>query len=214
MKRCLRNTGSIYLQCDFRLNSYIRILMDEIFGYSNLINEIIWCYSQGAKSKKRFGRKHDTIFWYGKNFDIVIFNASDIKIEMKSGKESFGGRLETDDNGRQYRLVYGTKDSTGNAKYYKYYLDEGKIPEDYWTDINSLQSGSKERLGYDTQKPKALLERIIKASSNEGDIVADFFMGSGTTGEVALELNRKFIGCDIGERACEITKERLNKIVI
>ena len=123
---------------------------------------------------------------------------------MKSGKESFGGRLETDEDGQKYRLVYGTKNALGEAKYYKYYLDEGKVPEDWWTDINSLQSGVKERTGYPTQKPLALLERIIKGSSNEGDIVFDPFCGCATTCVAAQSLNRKWIGIDISPQAGEL----------
>lgn len=209
MKDLLTDDGSIYVHCDWRVNSSLRLILDEIFGKENYVNEIIWCFSQGAKSKKTFGRKHNSILFYSKKIDSQIFNIEDIKIEMKSGKSSFGGRLETDENGRQYRLVYGTKNANGETKYYKYYLDEGKIPEDYWTDINSLQSGVTERLSYPTQKPEALLERIIKASSNENDIVADFFCGSGTTLAVAEKLGRKWIGCDLGRFGIHTTRKRL-----
>ena len=209
MKDLLADDGSIYVHCDWRVNSSLRLILDEIFGKENYVNEIIWCFSQGAKSKKTFGRKHNSILFYSKKIDSQIFNIEDIKIEMKSGKSSFGGRLETDENGRQYRLVYGTKNANGETKYYKYYLDEGKIPEDYWTDINSLQSGVTERLSYPTQKPEALLERIIKASSNENDIVADFFCGSGTTLAVAEKLGRKWIGCDLGRFGIHTTRKRL-----
>lgn len=209
MKDLLADDGSIYVHCDWRVNSAIRLILDEIFGKENYINEIIWCFSQGAKSKRTFGRKHNNILFYSKTSNQQIFNADKIRIEMKSGKNSFGGRLETDENGRQYRLVYGSKNAKGETKYYKYYLDEGKIPEDYWTDINSLQSGVTERLCYPTQKPEALLERIIKASSNENDIVADFFCGSGTTLAVAEKLGRKWIGCDLGRFGIHTTRKRL-----
>ncbi|MXY47244.1 MAG: site-specific DNA-methyltransferase, partial [Chloroflexi bacterium] len=116
--------------------------------------------------------------------------------------------METDKDGRKYRLVYGTKNSKGETRYYKYYLDKGKIPEDYWTDINSLQSGVRERLGYPTQKPQALLERIISASSNESDVVLDPFCGCGTTVVAAAKLNRKFIGIDISPYAISIIKSK------
>ena len=185
----------------------MKIVMDDIFGARHFQNEIAWCYSHGGKSGKRFGRKHDCIFWYSKS-SSPVFNGDDVRIEMKSGKESFGGRLETDEDGRKYRLVYGTKNSRGETRYYKYYLDKGKIPEDYWTDINSLQSGVGERLGYPTQKPQALLERIIGASSNEGDVVLDPFCGCGTTVAAAAQLNRKFIGIDISPYAISIIKSR------
>lgn len=201
--------GSLYIQCDWRVTGLVRMMLDNIFGRSNHVNEIIWCFSQGAKSKKHFGRKHNTIHFYSKTSKVYIFNPHEVRIEMKSGKTSFGGKLETDTDGRQYRLVYGTKNKKGETKYYKYYLDEGKIPEDYWTDINSLQSDVAERILYPTQKPEALLERIIKASSNPGDLVADFFCGSGTTLAVAEKLGRKWIGCDLGRFAIHTARKRL-----
>ena len=127
----------------------------------------------------------------------------DIREENPSESSIKRFQKEIDKNG--FYIDYKSKE--------KVYKLKGSPPLD-WFNMSVLPSAHHENTGYDTQKPKALLERIIKASSNEGDIVADFFMGSGTTGEVALELNRKFIGCDIGERACKITKERLDKIVI
>ncbi len=209
MRELLSDKGSIYVHLDWHVNSYVRVLLDEIFGKTCFLNEIVWCYSQGAKSKRMFGRKHDTILSYTKSEENQIFNAEAVKIEMKSGKESFGGRLETDEDGRQYRLVYGSKNSKGETRYYKYYLDEGKIPEDYWTNVNSLQSGVTERTGYATQKPEKLLERIIKASSNEDSIVADFYAGSGTTGAVAEKLGRRWIMSDLGKPANMIMRKRL-----
>lgn len=212
MHQLLAEDGSIYVHCDWRVSGYIRLVLDEIFGNDAHLNEIIWCFSQGAKSQKMFGRKHNTIFFYSKHPGAQIFNADAVRIEMKSGKQSFGGRLETDEEGRKYRLVYGTKNAQGHTKYYKYYLDQGKIPEDYWTDINSLQSGVTERVDYATQKPEALLERIIKASSNEGDLVADFFCGSGTTAAVAEKLGRKWIACDLGRFAIHTTRKRMIQV--
>ena len=209
MKELLSNQGSIYVHCDWHAGHYLKVILDDIFGKNNFINEIVWCYSQGAKSKRKFARKHDTIFSYSKIPDNTIFNADDVKMEMKSGKQSFGGRLETDEDGRQYRLVYGSKNANGETRYYKYYLDEGKIPEDYWTDLNSLQSGVAERTGYVTQKPEALLERIIKASSNKNSIVADFFGGSGTTAAVAEKLGRRWITSDLGKPATMIMRKRM-----
>lgn len=209
MRELLSDLGSIYVHIDWHVGHYVKVLMDEIFGKDNLVNEIIWCYSQGAKSHRSFGKKHDTLLLYEKSSECRTFNADAVKVAMKSGKESFGGRLETDENGRKYRLVYGTKNAQGETRYYKYYLDEGKIPEDYWTDINSLQSGVTERVGYATQKPEALLERIIKASSNEGDLVCDFFGGSGTTAAVSERLGRRWITTDIGKPATLVMRKRL-----
>jgi len=213
MHRILKKTGSIYLHCDWHADSYIRVqILDPIFGDNNFRNEIVWCYNVGGKSKNQFARKHDTIWFYSKSKTKWIFNEKNIRVEMKAGKTSFGGKIETDEDGRKYRLVYGTKNSKGDTKYYKYYLDEGKIPEDWWIDINSLQSGVTERIGYPTQKPEALLERIIKASSNEGDIVLDPFVGGGTTVAVAAKLKRQFIGIDQSIIATKVTQGRLERI--
>lgn len=209
MRDLLAEDGSIFVHCDWRLTSKIKLVLDEVFDEKNQLNEIIWCFSQGAKSKKMFARKHNTIHSFAKNLKRNFFNPDEIKIEMKSGKSSFGGRLEKDEDGREYRLVYGSKNSKGETKYYKYYLDEGKIPEDYWTDINSIQSGKDERTNYPTQKPEALLERIIKSATSEGDIVADFFVGSGTTSAVAEKSNRKWIASDIGKFSIHTTRKRM-----
>ena len=208
MRRLLKPTGSIYLHCDPTASHYLKAVMDAIFGCKNFRNEIIWCYSQGGKGKRNFG-KNMTIYCSIQNQKTTFLTKQAVRIEMKSGKESFGGRLEKDENGRLYRLVYGTKNAKGETRYYKYYLDEGKIPEDYWTDINSLQSGVKERTGYPTQKPIALYERIIKASSNEGDIVLDPFAGCATTCVAAERLGRQWVGIDIWDKIYKIIIQKL-----
>jgi DNA modification methylase len=204
--RILKPTGSFYYHCDWHASHYIKAMLDrdDLFGYSNFKNEIIWYYGAGGRGHKKFGRKHDTILFYTKQASGYTFNDREIRVEMKAGKSSFGGRLETDETGRKYRLVWGT----GRKKLYKYYLDEGKIPEDVW-EIPSIQSQDNERLGYPTQKPETLLERIIKASSNEGDIVLDAFCGCGTTIAVAQRLKRRWIGIDISPTACRVMGERL-----
>lgn len=205
MQRILKDTGSIYIQCDWHLNSYIRILMDEIFGFKNFRNEIIWHYSGIKRSTaKNFPQKHDVILSYTKS-DKYIWN-----VQYKQHKPEYLKRFKPDETGR---LCRSDVNPTGGG-IRKIYLDEvkGDIIDSVWDDIYILNPVAKERVGYDTQKPKSLIERIIKSSSNEKDIVADFFMGSGTTGEVAIEIGRKFIGCDIGDKACEISKKRLNKL--
>ena len=209
MHRVLKETGSLYLHCDPTAGHYLKLLLDSIFGKNNFHNEIVWCYSAGGKSKRAFGKKHDTIYLYSKR-NNYIFNPGGIKIEMRSGKISFGGKTEIDDDGRMYRLVYGSKNASGKTRYYKYYLDEGKIPEDWWTDINSIQSKATERTGYPTQKPLALLKRIILASSNEGDIVMDPFCGCATTCFAAQQLQRKWIGIDIEKQPVKILIQRLS----
>lgn len=212
MYRVMKETGSIYLHCDYRLSHYLKIQMDKLFGVANFKNEIIWYYTLGGKSKKYFARKHDNILWYSKSSNYT-FNDKDIRIPLSPNKHDkrgvdYGGKNGVDEDGRPYVEKWGT----GRKKLYKYYLDEGKIPEDVWIDINSLHYRVDEFIDYDSQKPKALLERIIKASSNKGDIVADFFCGSGTAMVVAKELGRQYIGCDINNKAIEITNSRLNSL--
>jgi DNA modification methylase len=190
--RILKNTGSIYIQCDYRLVHYLKVEMDNIFGVDNFQNHIVWCYNGGGITKKRFNKKHDDILFYTKS-KKYIFN-----IQYQPYKKNFIERAKYKHKGKDL------KDK----------INLGTPLVDWWIDIPHIANPvNKEYHNYVTQKPKALLERIIKASSNKGDVIADFFMGSGTTGEVALELGRKFIGCDIGDKACEITKERLNKFV-
>jgi len=208
--RALKSTGSFYLHCDPTASHYIKLVLDAVFVAQGgeCQNEIVWCYSHGGKSKTHFGRKHDVILLYTKS-GAHTFNGDEVRIEMRSGTKSFGGKLETDEDGRVYRLVYGTKNAKGGTRYYKYYLDEGKIPEDWWTDINSIQATSAERLGYPTQKPEALLERIIRASTNEGDTVLDAYCGCGTTVAVAQRLNRAWTGIDITYQSISLVLRRL-----
>lgn len=203
MHRVLKPTGSIYLQMDTRINHWMRILIDDFFGYENFQNEIVWCYNTGGKQKEKFATKHDVILYYTKS-NIKTFN--NVGIIRDTGIKSFGGKIGVDENGRRYQ------DKKHKEKYYRYYLDEPKNAEDWWADFNNLHSQSNERVNYSTQKPKALIERIIKASSNEGDTVADYYLGSGTTAVVCKELNRNFIGCDINPKAIEITNARLDAV--
>ena len=204
MHRVLKSTGSIYLQMDTKINHWIRCLMDDVFGYGNFRNEIIWHYQSGGRQENIFSRKHDNILFYAKSSNW-IFNSNDIGEERGAIKRN-NMKKNVDEDGR----VYWTIKSAG--KIYKYYEDEKLTPPDVWTDISHLQQKDPERIGYPTQKPLKLLERIIKASSNEGDLVADFYLGSGTTAVVCKELNRKFIGCDINPKAIEITNARLDAL--
>ena len=199
MHRILKENGSIYLQMDTRINHWMRCIMDDIFGYDMFLNELVWCYNTGGKQKDRFATKHDVILFYSKS-KLKTFNK--VGIKRDTGTKSFGGKIGIDEDGRKYQ------DKKHKDKYYRYYLDEPKSAEDWWSDFNNLHSQSKERVIYNTQKPKALIERIIKASSNEGDLVADFYGGSFTTAEVCKDLNRNFIGCDISEKAIAIGLER------
>ncbi len=201
----LKPTGSFYYHCDWHAGHYVKVMLDRVFGIERFQNEIIWHYSVGGKSTRRFARKHDTIFFYTKSSEWT-FNGRAVGIPRKTGTASFGGRIGTDENGRPYQDKI-----TRAGKIYRYYLDDGKIPEDVW-EIQSVQSQDAERLGYPTQKPEALLERIILASSNPGDLVLDAFCGSGTTLAVAQRHGRRWIGIDISPEAIRLAQERLQAL--
>lgn len=159
MHGLLADDGSIYVHCDWRLNSCMRLVLDEIFGKENHINEIVWCYSIGGKGATRFGRKHDTILYYGKS-NVTIFNGKDSLVVVKR-KSNSHMRLKVDKDGREYQ----EKTDRKSGKVYRYYVDEGKIPEDYWIDIEQLNREDAERIDYPTQKPAKLIEKIVSASS-------------------------------------------------
>ena len=202
MKDLLADDGSIYVHCDWRVNSYIRLAMDEIFGKDNFKREVIW-HLKGISGYKSlingFVRGHESIFFYNKS-NVSIFNKHYLNYDEKQLKRF----SSVDEIGRKYKSITKTK---------RLYLDEAKgVPiSDVWSDIASFQTivNSPEIVDYPTQKPEALLERIIKASSNEGDLVADFFCGSGTTCSVAEKLGRKWIGSDLGKFAIHTTRKRM-----
>src|SRR3989338_1491342 len=203
MRRILKKTGSLYVHCDWHASHYIKTEMDKIFGYEDFRNEIVWGYSIGGKSNQMFGRKHDVIFFYSKT-ENYFFSPQGAAIPRKPNTHM---KLGMDEAGREYQ-----EKKSYSGKIYRYYVDEGKIAEDYWVDIETLNREDVERIGYPTQKPEALLERIIKASSNEGDVVAGFFCGGGTTLAVAQKLKRRFIGCDSSRVAISVTLDRLVKV--
>lgn len=190
IRQLLADDGCIYVHCDWRTSSKMRLLLDEIFKYH--INEIIWHYTGGGRTNKYFSRKHDTIFVYCKSGKFT-FNEQALRVPYK---ESSGYAKS------------GIRSKTG--KYYHPNPD-GTLPDDVW-DIPIINPLAHERLGYPTQKPEALLKRIILASSNPGDWVADFFCGSGVTAAVAEELGRKWIAVDNSELAIETTASRLKNL--
>ena len=200
MKRVLKSIGSIYLQMDTRINHWMRCIMDDVFGYDNFRTEIVWFYNSQGKSDKEWNRKHDVILYYTKGKKWT-FNAKDV---MDSIADLTYKRFKREIDKKGYYTCFK------NGKEYKYYLENGSLPKDWFEDITYISRDNKELTGYATQKPKALIERLIKASSNEGDTIADYYLGSGTTAVVCKELNRNFIGCDINPNAIEITKSRLN----
>ena len=192
MHRILKDNGTIYLQMDEKIVHWMRILMDDVFGYDNFRNNIIWHYNRWTATSSDFQKLHDCILRYSKS-KAFTFNV-EYKDYTEGSKKRKENTLHRFKNGKKY-LVTETK---------------GVSQNDVWCDIPFLPPSSNERknVGYKTQKPNELIERIIRASSNEGDLVADFYLGSGTTCEVALELGRKFIGCDINPRAVELSKKR------
>lgn len=191
MYEVLKPTGSFYLHCDWHANAHIRIMLDSIFGPKNFRNEIIWCYERAHPAHKMFKRLHDTILFYSKS-KKWIFNMPRMPFKDGSWKRN--------DVKRPDGKIWKQK-------------EKGKACPDWWTDIASFATrmSAKERVGYPTQKPEALLKRIIEASSNRGDVVADFFCGCGTTIQVAQQLERKWIGIDISPTAIRVIQTRLKK---
>ena len=194
MHGLLAEDGSIYVHCDWRVDSYIRLALDEVFGKDNFRNEIIWCYTAASNVTKDFPKKHDTILRYSKS-ENYIFNKDEIRIPYAEGSLD-----------RANRNVIGT----GGMNFEAIILNEnGKVPEDWWVDVQRSARYPGENIGYPTQKSEKLLERIIKASSNEGDLVADFFCGSGTTLAVAEKMGRKWIGSDLGKFGIHTSRKRM-----
>lgn len=200
MRELLSEKGSIYVHIDWHVGHYLKLIMDEIFGKDNFRNEIIWHYSTLGRPKDRFALKHDVLFLYGKTKD-TFFNTEECRIPYSEDyiNSHFG---DVDADGNKCRRRYDA------GKWRVYYPESGMIPNDVW-DIPYENSMSKNRVNYATQKPMKLLERIIKSSSKKGDIVADFFCGSGTTGAVAEKLGRKWIMSDLGKPATMISRKRL-----
>ena len=210
IKECyylLKPTGSIYVHCDWHAVHYINIMMDDknMFGYNNFQNEIIWHY--GARATQRntgFPKKHDTILVYNKS-NKYTYNPI-----LKPYKDQDFKRYNKEDEKGRYALIKRRR-TNGEIYYGKCYIKEGVPMTDVW-DIPTMSSTSSERLGYPTQKPEALLEHIIKSSSNEGDIVLDPFCGCGTTVAVSARLNRRFIGIDISRLSIKVMENRLKKL--
>ena len=192
IKSVMADTASIYVHLDWHIGHYVKVLMDEVFGEENFVNEIVWYYKDASGIiKKGFRKKHDSIFIYAKS-DLFYFDADPVRQEYGESTRR-AAEAGTVSFGRPTKIN-----------------PLGKYPDDVF-EIPIINSQSKERVGYSTQKPEALLERIIKASSDEGMIVADFFSGSGTTAKVACDLNRKFIACDVGVNSLQTTRDRLQE---
>ena len=220
MHRILKETGSLYLHCDPTASHYLKSLLDAVFGKNNFRNEIVWCYKDGANSKKNYNKKHDVILFYTKgekytfNYGTIYRELSDstvkkYKYEDENGKYRLMGRGIVNSPIKSARDVNPKWEKTNPELTYRHYLKEGALPLD-WFEMPPINQVSKERTGYPTQKPLALLYRIIKASSNEDDIVLDPFCGCATTCVAAQHLGRKWIGIDIEKQAVSILVERLS----
>ncbi len=247
MRDLLADDGSIYVHCDWRVNSYIRLVLDEVFGKKNFVNSISWQKIRTTKAQtKGYGNVQDTIYLYSKGINPIFnnqyseFDTAYIQSHYKKDKatgrlyrtvsmlqkgsgpvRNFGGKILEPPPGRHWiwsqdridkAMADGRIRFTSNGRPEKIqFLDEmeGDVVADIWTDVYPINSQAIEALGYPTQKPEALLDRIIKASSNEGDLITDFFCGSGTTLAVAEKLNRKWIGADLGKFAIHTTRKRM-----
>ena len=225
--RVLKPTGSFYLHCDWHANAYIRVMiLDKIFGDKNFVNEIIWRYGTylgKIDTLTNFPRKYDSLFLYTKGethtFNGVPYldNFKDTVDGKRWSKYFIGNQIiegnhpKTDSRFIAYRNKWIREHNREPLKGEVIYTCKGDVITDVWTDIKAVDPKSKERIGYPTQKPEALLERIIKTSSNEGDIVLDAFCGGGTTPAVARRLGRKFIGIDQSVRAIAVSNARLEK---
>jgi adenine-specific DNA-methyltransferase len=251
MKDLLAETGSIYVHLDSRMNSFVRIILDEVFGADKFVNEIVWKRLSAHNDAIKYGPIHDTIFFYAKS-DSYVWNqqfaeVSDEyvsqffdQVDSKTGKRYARGDLTArgtrrGETGKPWRgidpnvmgnhwkmrpteldrldaegLIHWPKKDGGMPRLKRFEEDIKGVPvQDIWLDIKLMHNIGSERTGYATQKPEALLDRVITASSNEGDLVADFFCGSGTTMAVAEKLGRRWIGCDLGRFAIQTSRKRL-----
>jgi len=203
LHRALKPTGSIYLHCDPTASHYLKMLMDAVFGPVNFQNEIVWSYKRYTAVSARFQRLHDIILFYGKS-DKTAWTEMREEYGSKSGTAD--SHYKQDKEGHWYRWQ-----KRKGKEPYRIYLSKGRRMGDVW-EIPHINASARERLGYPTQKPEALLERIIKASSKEGDIILDPFCGCGTTIAVAQKLNRRWIGIDVTHLAVSLMKYRLENM--
>ncbi|MGI6169360.1 MAG: DNA methyltransferase [Christensenellales bacterium] len=199
--RVMRQDGLIFVHVDYRVCAHMRLLLDEVFGGENFLNEIVWHYRSGGRTLKHFARKHDTIFLYakGRNYFFDIRAAG----TRRGARRRNNMKRSVDETGRTYYSIRSM------GKEYRYFEDDLVFPDDVWEDISHLQQRDPERTGYDTQKPEKLLRRIVACASREGDLVADFFCGSGTTAAVAHDMNRRFLALDVGSPARLVSRRRL-----
>jgi DNA modification methylase len=200
-RRALADTGSLVVHLDHRTVHYVKVALDRVFGGDRLVNEIVWCYSVGGKSRRGFGRKHDTLLWYAKSDDWAFYPDA-VRVARRAGSHM---RVVLDADGTPVQ----EKTDRKTGRVYRYPLSAGKVPEDWWSDIETLNHSDRERTGWPSQKPERLLERLILAATRAGDRVADWFAGSGTTAAVAQRLGRRFVTADRASAAVTIAAARL-----
>jgi len=195
-RRALRATGSLFVHLDYRAVHYVKVALDRLFGRDRFVNEIVWCYSVGGKGRRGFGRKHDTILWYARGDDWAFYPDA-VRVPRRGGSHM--------------RVVDGVQEKTDRktGRVYRYPVHAGKVPEDWWTDIETLNHSDRERTGWPSQKPERLLARVLAAVSRPGDRVADWFCGSGTTAAVAQRLGRGFLTVDREAAAVAVCAKRL-----
>ncbi len=201
MRRALDASGSLFVHLDYRAVHYVKVALDRLFGRERFVNEIIWCYSVGGKSRRSFGKKHDTILWYAKTRDYAFFPDA-VRLPRKPASHM---RVVKGEDG----VLYQEKTDRKTGKVYRYPADAGKLPDDWWADIETLNRGDRQRTGWPTQKPERLVDRIVRAATLPGAVVADGFCGSGTTAVVAQRLGRRFLAVDAEPEAVARAADRL-----
>ena len=201
-RELLSESGALFLHLDSRMSAHARILCDQVFGENNFVNEIIWAYQSGGRAKKHFSRKHYVILFYAKDRSALYFDIARVAVPRKDNRSNHMRRT-VDENGRPCRTI------KAGGKVYTYYDDEPVFPDDVWTDVSHLQQKDPQRTGYDTQKPLALLNRIVRCCTRKGDIVADLFCGSGTTLVAAAENECRYLGVDLSAHAISVCRKRL-----
>jgi len=199
-RRVLADHGSLFVHLDYRAVHYVKVALDRLFGRSRFVNEIVWCYAVGGKGRRGFGRKHDTILWYART-DEWAFYPEAVRVPRRGGSHmrvvGEGGAAVQEKTDRRTGRVY------------RYPIAAGKVPEDWWTDVETLNHSDRERTGWPSQKPERLIERILRAVTEPGDRVADWFSGSGTTPAVAQRLGRRFLAVDREPEAVAVCLARL-----
>ncbi|HEX2689148.1 MAG TPA: site-specific DNA-methyltransferase [Kofleriaceae bacterium] len=197
-RRVLAPTGSLFVHLDYRAVHYVKVALDRLFGRHQFVNEIVWCYAVGGKGRRGFGRKHDTILWYARSPGWAFYPDA-VRVPRRGGSHM--------------RLVGGVQEKTDGrtGRIYRYPVAAGKVPEDWWTDVETLNHSDRERTGWPSQKPERLVERIVQAVTVSGNRVADWFAGSGTTAAVAQRLGRGFLTVDREPAAIELCVARLTQ---